>query len=287
MEQRVENLKKEIQQILKKRPGYAETLNFYLRVREAQEETKKTARVDPVKLGKHWKKLLKKEGFSLLQREDFPIDIKASAALFHSLCKIGKEATPLMAAEVGKIEEILDHQRMDLKKLIREGGKEEKVERVAGETGLDKRILSFFIHQSRKPCIEAALEHLRHELDPESWLKGYCPVCGSLPDLSLLKEETGRRYLLCSYCGYQWRFERLLCPFCNNKGPDSLHYFCGEEEETIRIDLCESCRKYIKTIDLRVREDIDPALEDLATLHLDIVASQEGYKRPVPNLWLP
>jgi formate dehydrogenase maturation protein FdhE len=37
---------------------------------------------------------------------------------------------------------------------------------------------------------------------------------------------------------------------------------------------------------LRKIEEIDPALEDLATLHLDILASQKGYKRPVPNPWM-
>ena len=29
----------------------------------------------------------------------------------------------------------------------------------------------------------------------------------------------------------------------------------------------------------------DPSLEDLATLHLDLLASQKGYQRPVPNPW--
>jgi formate dehydrogenase maturation protein FdhE len=37
--------------------------------------------------------------------------------------------------------------------------------------------------------------------------------------------------------------------------------------------------------DYRKMEDSDPILEDLATLHLDILGSQKGYKRPVPNPW--
>jgi formate dehydrogenase maturation protein FdhE len=38
-------------------------------------------------------------------------------------------------------------------------------------------------------------------------------------------------------------------------------------------------------IDLRSVGESDLILEDLATLHLDILASQKGYKRPVPNPW--
>jgi FdhE protein len=156
---------------------------------------------------------------------------------------------------------------------------------VADEFGLHKKVFSFLIWNSVKPSIEAGMEQLRSEVDSEAWLKGYCPVCGSLPSLSLLKEETGKRYLLCSFCGYQWRADRLFCPFCSNKDQESLHYFHGEGEETHRIDLCDKCHQYIKTIDYRNLQESDPVLEDLATLHLDLLATQKGYKRPVPNPW--
>ena len=152
--------------------------------------------------------------------------------------------------------------------------------------GLDKNVFLFLILNSIGPSIEAGVEQLRSELDPETWLKGYCPLCGSLPSLSLLKEEVGKRYLLCSYCGYQWRMDRISCPFCKNKDQESLHYFLGEGEETHWIDLCDQCHQYIKTIDYRSLQESDPVLEDLATLHLDILASQKGYKRPVPNPWM-
>ena len=146
---------------------------------------------------------------------------------------------------------------------------------------------SFFslIEESTRPSVKLGMEQLRTELDPETWLKGYCPICGSLPSLSLLREEIGKRYLLCSFCGYQWRIDRLICPFCNNKEQDSLGYLYGEGEEAYRIDLCEKCHQYLKTIDLRKVEEPDLCLEDIATLHLDILASQKGYKRPVPNPW--
>lgn len=281
----MEKLKKRIQQLKRKRSGYGEILNFYQKVREEQEKIKVSLRVKPIQLKKEWRDLLTKEGFPLLEKKDFPVDLETSIKLFRSLCQIGKEANPHMAEEVKKIEEILDQKRIDLKELLIEGVKEEKAEEITNEFKLDKKIFSFFIQESIRPSIGAVIEKLRNEIDVETWLKGFCPICGSLPYLSLLKEEVGKRYLLCSYCGYQWRTERLVCLFCGNKEQESLHYFYGEGEEAYRIDLCEKCHQYIKTIDLRKMEELDPILEDLATIHLDILASKKGYKRPVPNLW--
>jgi FdhE protein len=281
----LEKLRERVQQLKKKRPGYGEILDFYQMVKEERDRVKASLKIKPIKLRKEWKELLAKEGFSLIQKEDFPLDIEASVKLFQTLCQIGKDANPHMSDQVKKIKEALDSKRIDLKKILKEGVKEQRIEQMADESGVDKKVFSFLIQSSTKPSIEAGMEQLRSELDPETWLKGYCPMCGSLPSLSLLKEETGKRYLLCSYCGYQWRIERLFCPFCNNKEHESLQYFCGENEEAYRIDLCDKCHRYIKTIDFRIIGESDPSLEDLATPHLDILATQKGYKRPVPNPW--
>ena len=203
--------------------------------------------------------------------------------LFQTLCQIGKDANPHMAEQARKIEEVLNNRRFDLREVIKKGIEEQRFEQIADEFGLDKRIFLFFIEESTRPSVEVAREQLRTEVDPETWLKGHCPICGSFPSLSLLKEETGKRYLLCSFCGFQWRIDRLICPFCSNKEQDSLRYLYAEGEEAYRIDLCEKCHQYIKTIDLRKLEESDPCLEDLATLHLDILVSKKGYKRSVPN----
>ena len=260
-------------------------LDFYQKVREAQDKIKPSLKVDSIQLKKEWKELLSKEGFSLIQKEDFPLDIESSVKLFGTLCQAGRDANPHMAEQARKIEEVIGNDRMELRKLLEGGWREEKIERVADEWVLDKKVFSFLIQSSIRPSIEAGVGQFRRELDRETWLRGYCPLCGSLPSLSLLREVVGKRYLLCSFCGYQWRTDRILCPFCKNKDQESLHYFCGEGEETHRIDLCDKCHQYIKTIDYRNLKESDPVLEDLATLHLDLLASQKGYKRPVPNPW--
>jgi FdhE protein len=281
----LETLKKRIQQIKKKRPGYKEMLDFYQRVKEEQRKTKSSLTLEPIALKKEWKDLLAKEGFPLLEKKDFPIDIDASLSLFKSLCQIGKDANPHMAEQVNKIEKAMSEKKFDLSTLFKEGANEQKIDGIAKKLGLDKKILLFFIHSSLKPSIETGVEQLSREIETETWMKGHCPICGSLPYLSLLKEEVGKRFLLCSHCGYQWRIDRMICPYCNNKDQESLHYFDAEGEEAHRINLCDKCHQYIKTIDLRAMGETDPSLEDLATIHLDLMASQKGYKRPVPNPW--
>ena len=281
----MEKMTKRIQSIKKKRPGYGEVLDFYLKVREAQEGIKSSLKVESIFLKKEWKDLLAKEGFSILERKDFPLDIEASLTLFQTLCQIAKEANPHLLKQIKKISEALDDKKMDLKDLFKDKKREQKLEQKLNKLDLDKRAFLFLIQESMRPSIEAVVEQLRSEINAGTWLKGYCPICGSLPLLSLLKQEERKRYLLCSYCGYQWRTDRLICPFCNNKDQESLHYFYGEGEEAHRIDLCEKCHQYIKTIDTGRIENGDPLLEDLATLHLDLLASKKGYKRPVPNPW--
>ena len=279
------NLRERVQQLRAKRPGYAEMLDFYVKVREAQAKSKTSLKMGPLKPPKEWKDLPSEDGVPLVQKEDFPVDLEAAISLFQTLCRIGKTANPHLAGQVEKIAKAFRDNKMDLRELLAGGGKEQTIEQFAADRGLDKQVLSFLIQNSIRPSIEAGREQLRSELDPETWRKSHCPVCGSLPSMNLLKGEGGRRYSLCSYCGYQWRIDRLYCAVCGNKEQGSLPYFYSEGEETCRIDLCDKCHHYIKTIDCRNLEASDPSLEDRATLHLDVLAVQKGYQRSVPNPW--
>lgn len=283
----MEDLRRRIHQIEKKRPGYQEMLRFYERIKREQRKVKTSLNLSPLSLRKEWKDLLQKEGFSLIEKKDFPIDLEASTKLFHTLCDIGKEANPHMAQQIRKIEEGLLKKKIDFVEILRSPLDENLFNQVIPKLKLDKKVILFLAMESIRPSIEVSVEGLCSEVEIDTWLKGYCPICGSKPHLSLLKDTEGKRFLLCSFCGYQWRIDRMTCPFCMNSKPDSFYYFFGEGEEAYRIDTCDQCKNYIKTIDTRKVDLIDPVLEDLATLHLDLLATQKGYQRPVPHLWVP
>jgi hypothetical protein len=78
------NLRERVQQLKAKRPGYAEMLDFYVKVREAQAKSKTSLKMGPLKPQKEWKGLPSEEGVPLVQKEDFPVDMEASIRLFHT-----------------------------------------------------------------------------------------------------------------------------------------------------------------------------------------------------------
>jgi FdhE protein len=284
MKAELRRLRERAGQLKAKWPGYEAILDFYLQVREAQLNSKASlsaptpegTRIPP-----------DRQDLPLIPIEDFPVECKAAVALFHDLCRIGKKANPYMGREVEKIIRALDDNQMDLEELLTGGEKAQTVDQVAADQGLDRQILDFLIQCSLRPSIETGRDQLRVALEPETRRKNSCPICGSPPVLSLLRGDEGKRYSLCSCCGYQWRIDRLSCPVCGNREQESLAYFCGKGEEAFRVDFCDNCHHYIKTIDYRSLEESDPFLEDLATLHLDVIALQKGYRRSVPNPWSP
>jgi FdhE protein len=129
---------------------------------------------------------------------------------------------------------------------------------------------------------------LKSKVDQENWLKGNCPICGNFPAMEKLRREEGKRILWCGLCGTDWHFKRLSCPFCGNEDHNSLRYFFIEEEvipdkTAFRVDVCDRCKRYIKTLDERkLPESEKPELymENLNTVYLDVLAQKDGYKSP-------
>jgi FdhE protein len=58
----------------------------------------------------------------------------------------------------------------------------------------------------------------------------------------------------------------------------------ADEFPAVRIDACESCRTYIKTIDRTADATAIPIVDDIATVTLDLWAREQGYQRLRPNL---
>ncbi len=224
-------------------------------------------------------------GFPLVGDAGFPVDLASATALFGTLCRLGKGANPYFAAQAEAIERGLADGTASLADLLAGTARGEVAAEAAAERGLDGRVLAFLLMNSIRPSMEAAGKRLMADFDPDSWRQCSCPVCNAPPTLSLLKGEPVLRYSICSHCGFEWRVDRVSCSACGNDDKDSLQYFQDEAEKTCRIDVCDSCHRYIKTIDVRTLERPDPVLEDLATLHLDVVVAGKGYTRVVPNPW--
>lgn len=111
------------------------------------------------------------------------------------------------------------------------------------------------------------------------WQENFCPICGSRPGMAELSGEEGRRMLSCSACSFSWQFKRLTCAYCGCDDPEKLSYFTAGDGAT-RVDTCKACSRYIKTRDSRkAASDVPLEVEDLLTIHLDLLASREGFER--------
>jgi len=140
-------------------------------------------------------------------------------------------------------------------------------------------LVDLFLEESLRPALEKVVEKYGKSIAKSGWAEGYCPICGKEPKIGEIREEEGRRFLFCTQCGFEWRFMRIKCPFCGNEEQQTLAYFSIEEEERYRVDVCNECKRYIKTVDFReTKEEANLDVEDIATLHLDMLANEEGYE---------
>lgn len=116
-----------------------------------------------------------------------------------------------------------------------------------------------------------------------------CPYCFGKPQLSFLRitepgSESGNRNLLCATCLSSWDFRRVVCASCLEEQPFKLQYFKSDEYDHVRIEACESCKQYVKGIDLTRLGLAVPLVDEVASAALDLWATEKGYAKIELNL---
>jgi FdhE protein len=115
-----------------------------------------------------------------------------------------------------------------------------------------------------------------------------CPLCARPPVVGSLQDlpgALGSRSLVCGVCGGAWRVPRLTCAHCGETEATRLAVHVAESLPHVRLDECSSCARYLKTVDLRSRGDAVPLVDDLASVELDLWASERGLTRVEMNLF--
>lgn len=113
-----------------------------------------------------------------------------------------------------------------------------------------------------------------------------CPLCGGRPLYGVLRLEGdgGKRCMVCSFCGYEWEFRRILCPTCGEEDEKKLPVYVAEQFPHIRVEACETCKFYVRTIDMTKDGHAVPMVDDLAAIPLTLWAYEHGYSRLQANL---
>lgn len=148
-------------------------------------------------------------------------------------------------------------------------------------------LLEFFPRVLHQPCAMGSHGRTGIPAAPGEAQRS-CPRCGSLPGVSLLREdksaETVRRSLICSLCSHEWEFARVLCPNCNEERPEKLPRYSAQEIPWMRVEACDSCHKFLKSVDLTLNWEAEPVVDELASTPLDVIAAEHGYVKIAPNL---
>ncbi len=97
-------------------------------------------------------------------------------------------------------------------------------------------------------------------------------------------DEAAQRFLGCGVCGSERQLGRIACAACGETAPDKLAVFQTERHPAVRIEACDACQRYIKSIDLTVDGLAVPEIDDLCSLSMDLWATEQGYERLEPSL---
>jgi FdhE protein len=113
-----------------------------------------------------------------------------------------------------------------------------------------------------------------------------CPLCTSRPLSGVLRVEgdSGKRFLLCSFCSQEWEFRRIHCPTCGEQTEGKLPVYVSEQLPHIRVEACDTCKFYLTAVDLTKDGHAIPLVDDLAAIPLSLWAHEHGYSRLQPNL---
>jgi FdhE protein len=65
---------------------------------------------------------------------------------------------------------------------------------------------------------------------------------------------------------------------------DKLPVYTAEELPHVRVEACDTCHSYIKTIDLTKDGHAVPVVDELAAIPLSLWAVEKGYVKVSPNL---
>lgn len=237
-----------------------------------------------------------REGVPLLHEQPVELDVHFAADLFSRLVNalqhqpseleagLGADLEAIVVAATGGR---LDPQRLFAEAFVQH---HDHLAELAQQADVDADALASLAHQAVAPILRAYAEQVRpilERLDDGSptgaaWQRGYCPMCGAWPLLGELRGIELAEFLRCAGCGSGWRWRRLMCPYCGNDDYQSLRRLQVEGEQRFHVSVCQRCTGYLK-----VGNAFDPppaallALDDLASMHLDVAAIERGYRRPL------
>ena len=157
----------------------------------------------------------------------------------------------------------------------------------AATLGVRPEAMNLVLTSLLRPILEIKARAVTGTLGDITWDKGYCPICGAFPDIAVIKDKISQRWLHCSRCRHEWRFSRVLCPYCDHEGKEEgTPYFFVEGKEQETAFACDQCKRYVVTLN-RVSDLGNPDFDviSMGLTHLDVIMQEKGYTPAAFNEW--
>ena len=115
-----------------------------------------------------------------------------------------------------------------------------------------------------------------------------CPVCGGPPAASMVvgwQGAHGTRYCGCALCGTLWNYVRIKCTLCGSTAGISYQEVEGGPG-AVKAETCSECQGYVKVLQQHQDPSVDVIADDVASLGLDLLVREAGFKRGAVNPFL-
>lgn len=146
--------------------------------------------------------------------------------------------------------------------------------------------INFLFTTVTRIILEKRAAAIMDNLKEIDWHKGYCPICGSFPSLSMIQEKGGQRWLHCSQCGYEWKFSRVICPYCEYEGQEGMTFFFVEDRNQESAIICDKCNRYLVTLNkVGDLDERDFEISAISLVHLDMIMQDKGYLPMTDCAW--
>jgi len=277
-----QKVERRVKSLARRFPWLRELLRAYVEVSRVSDGLNvKGVRWSPGLAEAELRKVRLENGFPLVSPEEIVVDME-------SLTKLSLHIMDVLASTSGIIAELGELVRLgviDLPLCARHFlmRNERYFEEDLALSDAEIETLYFVLGRALKPQMEKIARSHSSCLKNLFWEKGYCPICGFPPLVGFVEKKDcpGRVPLkvVCALCGTSWDYPGEGCLYCG--------FGCGGRDELLYLEgrdafarCCRNCRTYFKFIELDgPPEDVSFSLEDLATIMLDIRASNLGFAR--------
>jgi FdhE protein len=203
-----------------------------------------------------------------------------------SLIPAIKQGFPALQDDLKRLEILIKNGNITIYDYFKSypSGGDTTITRWGSEFSINAAAVALLLITITRIILEKRSQHI--EWKGSNWEKGYCPVCGTFPSIAMIKEKIAERWLHCSQCGYEWKFSRVLCPYCEDQAYEEMPFFFVENKDKECAYACDKCKRYLITLnrmsDLIFR-DLD--ISAVSLTHLDVIMQEKGFQPMATCEW--